>query len=150
MQNQLILAFLLLPSLSYGQLIAVSGLKPRYKAGESLVFTIQNRSDSILFVSSFILQGYFSKTKEWYEVVHDISDNYPCNDENIENSDKAGHIVYPIKSGSARTIIWNPQKEDPTCFNYKKIKGKYRLLFIYRSNSEYNTKYYKSEFCITR
>ena len=143
MQKQIMPLILLSPSLCYSQIINLTGLKPEYKQGESIVFTIQNKSDSTLFVSSFTLQEYTPQLNAWYERVHDITDNYPCHEESdIENSDKAGHIGYSLKVDSTKTISWNPKKEYPNCFNYKKSSGKYRLLFIYKSEMGLNRKYY--------
>jgi hypothetical protein len=153
MQKQIVLFILLLPSLSYGQIVNLIGLKPKYRQGEPIIFTVQNKNDSVVFVSSFILQKYSSKLKEWYEGVHDITNNYPCSEESdVENSDKAGHIGYSLKVDSTRTISWNPKKENPNCFNYKKSSGKYRLLFIYRNDLELGRKYhyYLKEFYITK
>jgi len=127
---------------SNGQNVKIIGLKQAYKQGEPIIFSIQNRSDSSLFLSSFILEKYNKSDNEWYEQVYDIL-NYNCG----ELIGKEGFI---LKVNSIRKIKWNPLKIDKTCFNYKTNSGRYRLVFKYGISIDEKSKYYLKEFNILK
>ena len=143
MKKQIVLIFLIFFSyLSQGQTIKVTGIKLHYKKGESIAFTIINKSDTSLFLSSFVLETLNSKDNEWYEQVYDIL-NSDCG----ELIGKEGFI---LQKDSLQKIVWDPQKVNPTCFNYKTNSGKYRLSFKYSTDITSKTIFYIEEFIISK
>lgn len=142
MKRQLILLCLLFFSvLGFSQEIKVSGFKLKYKKGEDLSFTISNQSDSVLYLSSFILEKFNKVDGEWYEQVYDIL-NRNC-------GELLGKEGFSLGIDSVKKICWNPQKTNPVCFSYKNNFGKYRLVFKYSTEINAKEKHYVKEFIIT-
>jgi hypothetical protein len=135
------LVCLLFPSfLSYGQTPAVLGLQASYQQGETITFTVKNNSDSVLTVSSFLLEKYAPELKSWYEQAYDLLA--------INCREEYGKQVLAIAPHAAKTISWNPRQVYPTCFDYKKNRGSYRLVFLYYRRTTERGQYYMQEFRI--
>jgi len=130
--------FLILSFLSYGQTISICGLKSEYTKGETINFTVENIGDSILFLSSFILEKYILADSQWYEQVYDIL--------NIDCDKFSGKEGFVLGINSVNEIKWNPRKIAPTCFSYLENSGKYRLSFKYSTDIKGNAKHYTKEF----
>ena len=106
------------------------------KKGESVDFTILNKSDSVLYFSSFILEALDPTDNNWYEQVYDVL--------NANCSELIGKEGFVLQKDSLKKIVWNPPKVNPACFNYKVNSGKYRLCFKYRLDySDKSKSYFK-------
>lgn len=127
-------------SLSHGQTLEVLGLQPSYQKGETITFTVKNNSDSVLTVSSFLLEKYAPEIKSWYEQAYDLLA--------INCREGSGKQVLDIAPTASKTISWNPRQVYPTCFDYKKNSGRYRLVFLYRRRTTDRGRYYLKEFWI--
>jgi hypothetical protein len=135
-------SFFLFTLLGYSQEIKVDGLKIQYKKGENITFIISNKSDSVLYLSSFILEKFNKGDAEWYEQVYDILNNN-CS----EFSGKEGFV---LAVDSIKQICWNPKKVNSNCFSYKDNFGKYRVVFKYDVGINTKEKFYYKEFIITK
>lgn len=143
MTKQLSLVFIVFVSLvSFGQDVKVCGIKARYKKGESIVFTVINRKNTLLYLSSFVLDKYNPNNKEWDEQVHDIL--------NADCGQLLGKEGFILEVDSLRKIIWNPKMVENSCFDYKSNYGKYRLSFKYSLSLNAKNKYYLKYFYIDK
>ena len=143
MKHKFILVYLLFLTLcGFSQNFNVSGLKLKYTQGENLNFSISNKSDSNLYFSSFTIEKFNKLDGEWYEQVYDIL-NQNC-------GEFLGKEGFFLNVGSVKKICWSPQKVNPSCFNYKKNSGKYRLVFKYNIKLTAGDKYYFKDFIIIK
>jgi hypothetical protein len=128
------------PYLSPGQTPEVLGLQASYQKGETITFVVKNNSDSVLTVSSFVLEKYAPEFKSWYEQAYDLLA--------INCQEESGKQVLTIAPNASRTISWNPRQVYPTCFDYKRNSGSYRLVFLYHRRAKDRGRYYMQEFRI--
>jgi hypothetical protein len=117
--------------------VIVNGIEGIYKKGDPIAFTITNASPDTLWVGPFHMFSFVDEENDWFITVHDLL-NKDC-------AAKLGQTVIMLPPNERLDIDWRPKRCSKSCFNYRKIIGKFEIrIRWYKSSTEAQRHYIKT------